>query len=279
MTALRKQMLQDLKLGGYAEGTCTTYVNAIRDLAKYFKVRPDQVTRDQLRDYVTYLKEERCQSPQRLRNHLAGIKFFYGRTLGRDEMVSFLAWPPVAMRLPTVLSVEEVAALLRSFTQPTCRTVATTIYATGLRIREVCSLETRDVDASRGLIHVRQGKGNKDRLVPLGERLLSILRAHWKRERPEAPYLFGARQTRGPMRPPTVRSAMHAASLSARIDKRVTPHVLRHSFATHLLEAGTDLRVIQALLGHESIRTTERYTRVSTELLKQATSLLDHLPE
>jgi site-specific recombinase XerD len=272
-------MLEDLRLGGYAEGTCTTYVNAIRDLAGHFKLPPDQITREQLREYVTYLKEERCKSPLRLRNHISGLKFFYGRTLGRAEMVSFLAWPSATMQLPTVLSVEEVAALLRSFTQPTCQMVATTIYATGLRIHEVCSLETRDVDTARGLIHVRLGKGNKDRFVPLSERLLSMLRAHWKRERPEPPFLFGARQTRGPMRPTTVRSAIHAASLKARIDKRVTPHVLRHSFATHLLEAGTDLRVIQALLGHESIRTTERYTRVSTELLKKATSLLDRLPE
>lgn len=279
MTALRKQMLQDLELGGYAPSTCATYVNSIRDIAKYFRRPPDQVTRDELRGYVTFLKDERCQSAKRLRGHIAAIKFFFTRTLGREDMVSFLSWPPVTMKLPTVLSIDEVAALLRSLKQPTCRMVATTIYATGLRIREVCLLETRDVDASRELIHVRQGKGSKDRLVPLSPRLLSLLRVHWKEEHPQAPYLFGARQARGPMRPATVRSALHAASVPARIEKRVTPHVLRHSFATHLLEAGTDLRVIQALLGHESIRSTERYTRVSTELLKQATSLLDRLPE
>jgi len=278
MSQLRKQMIEDLELGGYAEGTKCIYVGAIREMAKYFRRSPAELTRDELRVYVTYLREERCKSASRLRGHLAGIKFFFTKTLGREEEVSFLSWPSAPERLPVVLSVEEVAALLRALDRATYRMVATTLYATGLRINEACTLETRDIDARRHVIHVRNGKGRKERLVPLSARLLELLRRYWKQVRPEPPFLFAASHARGPVRAPTVRNALRRAAKQAGLIKHVTPHVLRHSCATHLLEAGTDVRVIQAMLGHGSIRTTTRYTRVSVELLKQATALLDMLP-
>lgn len=278
MTQLRRQMLADLELGGYAEGTKQHYVSAIRKMAQYFRRSPADLTRDQLRQYVTYLREERCQSASRLRGHLAAIKFLFTKTLGREEDVSFLSWPSGAERLPTVLSVDEVASLLRAVEHPTYRTVATTLYATGLRLNEACTLETRDIDAKRGVIHVRNGKGRKERLVPLSPRLLDTLRRYWKQVRPQAPYLFEASHARGHVRASTVRSALHRAARKAGLSKRVTPHVLRHSCATHLLEAGTDVRVIQVMLGHGSVRTTTRYARVSVELLKQATALLAQLP-
>ena len=192
--------------------------------------------------------------------------------------MSFLMWPRSPENVPTVLSRQEVARVLAALEQPTYRMAATTIYATGLRAHEVCLLETRDIDAARHAILVRHGKGRKQRLVPLSPPLLSMLRAYWKQVRPEPPYIFSATHARGAMRAPALRMALHRAGEQSGISKRVTPHVLRHCFATHLLDLGTDTRVIQVLLGHSSIRTTARYVRVSTQLMSQAASLLDELP-
>lgn len=275
---LRDQMMQDMELGGYSNETRRLYVSAVRELADYFKMSPADVTRDQLREYVVYLRTERCKSATRLRNHLAALKFVYSRTLGREEDVSFLMWPRSPENVPTVLSQNEVVRLLAALEHPTYRMAATTIYATGLRAHEACLLETRDVDATRQVIHVRHGKGRKQRLVPLTSPLLSKLRVYWKATRPEPPYLFPATHARGAMRAPALRMALHRAQEDAGITKHVTPHVLRHSFATHLLDLGTDTRVIQVLLGHSSIRTTTRYVQVSAQLMSQAASLLDNLP-
>lgn len=278
MTELRKQMVEDLELAGYADETKRQYLSAIRDMARYFGKSPAKVTRSELRGYVRYLRQERCKSASRLRGHLAAIKFLYRTTLGREEDVSFLAWPSGPERLPSVLSPQEVAVLLASFKYPTYRMFATVLYATGLRLNEARMLETRDVDGARQVLHVRHGKGNKERLVPLCPKLLGQLRDYWREVRPAAPYLFEARHARGPVRAPTVRRALSRAAEKAAIGKKVTPHSLRHTCATHLIEAGVDVRIIQALLGHESIRSTSRYTRVATDTLQQASVLLERLP-
>lgn len=275
---LREQMIQDMELGGYSPETRRQYVCAVRELAGHFGRSPADLTRDQLREYVVHLRTHRCKSATRLRNHLAALKFVYSRTLGREDDVSFLMWPRSPENVPTVLSRQEVARVLAALEQPTYRMAATTIYATGLRAHEVCLLETRDIDAARHAILVRHGKGRKQRLVPLSPPLLSMLRAYWKQVRPEPPYIFSATHARGAMRAPALRMALHRAGEQSGISKRVTPHVLRHCFATHLLDLGTDTRVIQVLLGHSSIRTTARYVRVSTQLMSQAASLLDELP-
>lgn len=277
MSQLRKQMIEDLELGAYAEGTRQNYINAIVEMSRYFGRSPATLTRDDLRTYVTYLRERRCQSESRLRGHLAAIKFLFTKTLGREEDVSFLSWPRSSHKLPVVLSTNEVSALIRAIDRCTYRTVTVVMYATGLRIAEACALETRDIDASRHVIHVRHGKGRRQRLVPLSPRLLAVLRRYWKRQRPTPPILFPATYARGHVRAPSVRSALRRATTKAKLDKKVTPHVLRHSCATHLLDAGTDIRVIQAILGHQSIRTTMRYTQVSTKLLEQASTLLERL--
>lgn len=277
MGQLRKQMIEDLALANYAASTRSIYVGAIRALAEHFGRSPTRISREELREYVTGLRD-RCQSPSRFRQHLAAIKFLYGKTLGRPDDISFITFPALRPKLPTVLSVAEVATVLRAIEQPTYQAIATTIYSTGLRVAEVCLLETHDIDAPRGIIRVRHGKGRKERLVPLSRSLLVLLRQHWRRERPEAPYLFAAPIARGAARPPSVRRALSKAARAAGLTKRVTPHVLRHSFATHQLEAGTDVRVIQAMLGHGSIRSTTRYTQVSVGLLRQAKPLLDELP-
>ena len=264
MGELRDRMYQDLTLGGYAKRTTQRYLTDAASLAAYYHRSPAKLGRDELRAYAQYLTQQRL-SASRMRQHFAALKFLYCKTLGTPEVVSFLRVASEAQRLVTVLSIQQVRALLEAIEVPTYRMLATTIYATGLRISEACQLETDDIDAARGVVVVRQGKGRKDRLVPLAPELLAMLRAYWKAERPEPPYLFASPMARGPAQPPSLRRAVALAAARAGIDKHVTPHVLRHSFATHLLEDGQSLRLIQAVLGHASISTTTRYTRVSAK--------------
>jgi site-specific recombinase XerD len=208
---------------------------------------------------------------------MAALKFLYTKTLWRPEAVSFLSWPSDPQKLPTVLAIGEVERLLGALERPKYRVFFTTVYATGLRIREACQLETRDIDAARGVVHVRHAKRKRERFVMLSPRLLSILRAYWALERPPAPWIFAASTSARHLRPDTARKALKLAVAKAGLEKKVTPHVLRHSFATHLLEGGTDLRVIQVLLGHNTIKTTTRYARVSTELIAKTPSPLEQL--
>ncbi len=191
---------------------------------------------------------------------------------------AFLSWPRDIEKLPVVLSEEQVHLLLDALEKPRFRVFFTTMYAAGLRISETRRVQTGDIDAARGVIHVRKGKGGKERLVMLSPRLLVILRAYWKQVRPPAPWLFTGRTGR-PIAAEVARKALARAAAAAKLDKKVTPHVLRHSFATHLLEAGTDLRVIQVLLGHGSIRATTRYTRVSAAVITKTKSPLERLPK
>jgi site-specific recombinase XerD len=178
--------------------------------------------------------------------------------------------------MPVVLSPNEVRRLLGALREPKYRVFFALLYATGLRVLEATQLETRDIDAQRGLIHVRHAKGRDERFVMLGARLLELLRGYWRFERPPQPWLFAtARGT--PLNADVARNALRLAAAEARLEKRVTPHVLRHSFATHLLESGTDLRVIQVLLGHRSIRTTARYAHVSSSLIAVTRSPFDTL--
>jgi site-specific recombinase XerD len=203
------------------------------------------------------------------------LRFLYTKTLGRPEVTSFLSWPKDVDKLPMVLTEAQVHRLLGAFETSRMRVFFTTVYAAGLRISEACRLETRDIDAERGVIHVR-GKGGKERLVMLSPRLLVILRAYWKQEHPKAPWLF-AGNTGNHIAPDVARKAFKQAAAQAKLGKKVTPHTLRHSFATHLLEAGTELRVIQVLLGHDSIRSTTRYARVSAGMVRRTKSPLDRL--
>jgi site-specific recombinase XerD len=215
---------------------------------------------------------------QRLRQHFAALRFLYSKTLARPAETAFLSWPQDTDKLPVVLSEEQVHRLLDALEKPRFRVFFTTMYAAGLRISETCRIQTGDIDAARGVIHVRKAKGGKERLVMLSPRLLVILRAYWKLTRPPAPWLFTGRTGR-PIAAEVARNALARAAAAIKLDKKVTPHVLRHSFATHLLEAGTDLRVIQVLLGHGSIRVTTRYTRVSAGMIAKTKSPLERLPK
>lgn len=272
--SLRDRMMNDLALAGYAESTQRKYLDAADNLAKFHWRCPSELGHEEVRGWVDQLMARRL-SPQTVRTQFAGLKFLYAKTLGRPEVVAFISNPKSTKHLPTVLSADEVRRVLRALELPKYRVFFATVYATGLRISEACRLETGDLDAERSVIRVR-GKGDKERLVTLSPRLLLILRAFWDFERPPAPWLFAAR-TGNHLCGTTARTALHRATAKAGLGKNVTPHVLRHSFATHLLESGTDLRIIQVLLGHASITSTQRYLQVSTKLLSKAKSPLDDL--
>ena len=276
MGQLRDRMMHDLTLAGYKLKTTTTYLNVVRDFAAHHKRSPAELSADHVRAWIDRLRDSGI-GPQRIRQHMAALKFFYTKTMYKPQAVSFLSWPQDPKRLPTVLEFTEVERLLLALEHPKYRVFFTTVYATGLRVNEACKIQTGDIDAARSVIHVRQAKGDKDRYVMLSSRLLAIMRAYWAFDRPPAPWMFAAKMTAKPLRPDTARLALKFATLKAGIAKHVTPHVLRHSFATHLLEGGTDLRVIQILLGHSSIKSTTRYARVSTELIGKTPSPLDKL--
>lgn len=278
MGQLRDRMVHDLELAGYVEHTRRVYLNSIRDFAAYHRRSPEVLGADDVRAWIDKLMTEGKIGPQRIRQHMAALKFLYTKTLWKPENVSFLSWPSDPKRLPAVLSVEEIERLLAALEQPKYRVFFTLVYATGLRLREACRLETRDIQAWRGVIHVRptNAKRKKERYVMLSPRLLTILREYWSRTRPPAPWVFVSRTGR-PLDDTMARKALKLAAKKAGIEKKARPHILRHSFATHLLDVGTDLRIIQVLLGHESIKSTTRYARVSTALIAKTRSPLDRL--
>lgn len=203
--------------------------------------------------------------------------YLYRKTLGLADRVSFLSHPRCHSPLPTVLSMREVGALIAAIRHPCYQAIAMVMYGAGLRISEALALQVTDIDGARGVIRVRHGKGDKAREAKCSQTLYQWLRQYWARQRPPAPYLFASRSTGKPPQAETVRQALALAAKQAGIGKRVIPHVLRHSFATHLLEQGTDVRVVQALLGHGSLNTTARYTRVTRKLVRQTPSPLDLL--
>ncbi|HTA13297.1 MAG TPA: tyrosine-type recombinase/integrase [Solirubrobacteraceae bacterium] len=272
-----KQMCQDLAFGSYVKSTQGQYIRSVEELAAHFGRPVAELGRDDLRAYIERLRA-RGLSASWLKMRLGGIVFLYAKTLGRPQDVSFVVWPKQHSPLPLVLSQWEVAAVFDALHHPVYQAIAMVLYGTGLRIDEALSLEVGDIDGQRGVLRVRHGKGDRARDVRLSPGLLQYLRDYWSRERPPRPYLFASRRTGRPPTPDAVRHAFALAQEQAGITKRVRPHVLRHSYATHLLEAGTDIRVIQALLGHRSLQTTMRYTRVSTALMQKVPSPVDLLP-
>ncbi len=273
MSQLRDRMVTDFRLGNYSEKTQREYLRGVRHFAAHFMRSPEELGKREVRGFLDHLLVVRGLGPSGMKNYVAALKFLYTRTLGRPEVVAWIPWPKVRSRLPVVLDPAEVKEFLLALDVPLHRTLLITAYGTGMRISEVCSLRIDDLDGRRGVIRVR-GKGGRDRYVPLREKLLGVLRRYYARERPRRPWLFAGHGDRH-VSPDQVRRAMTKALRKTSIRKKVTPHVLRHSFATHILEAGEDLRVIQALLGHASIRTTVRYTRVSTRLIKGSVDPLE----
>jgi site-specific recombinase XerD len=274
MAQLRDRMVSDFRIGNYSPSTADEYLRCVRNFAGHYMRCPSKLGRDDIRRFLEHLLVVRRLGPSGIKGYVAALKFLYGRTLGRPEVVAWIPWPKIRSALPVVLDPAEVKELLSALEPPVFRALLVTTYATGLRISEGCSLRVEDLDSRRGVIRVR-GKGGRERHVPLSERLLDVLRRYYVRERPKGPWLFPRAGGDRHVSPDQVRQALKQAVARTPITKRVSPHVLRHSFATHLLEAGTDLRIIQALLGHASIRTTVRYTRVSTRLIRQTKDLLE----
>lgn len=273
----RSQMKSDLEAGSYAKGTRSQYLASAGRLVAACRKPVERIGQRDIRAYFEQARMRGKRGASWLKVQMAGVRFLFAVTLARPAEVAWMRWPRQPSPLPVVLSGQEILTLLGAISSPMYRAIAVTMYGAGLRISEACALEVGDLDGARGLIHVRHGKGGRPRYVMLGETLLAVLRAYWAANRPPKPYLFPGPDPRLPIDPRSVRMAITAAVQSSGLTKRITPHTLRHSFATHLLETGTDLRLIQALLGHRSIRTTMMYTQVSRAQLAKAKSPLDVL--
>jgi site-specific recombinase XerD len=263
MTELRQRMIQDMQLHGLSPGTQGLYVGAVRELAAYYHLAPDRLTEEQLRQYFVHLRDERHLAPSTLRIHLFALKFFYHWTLQRPWRLLSLLRIPHRPRLPTVLSPQEVQQLLAAVRQPAARMSLTLMYACGLRVAEATRLTAADIDSQRMVVCVRHGKGDRDRHVPLPQQVLERLRDYWRAHRPKD-WLFPAPGGAGPLRGYAARRCLQAAARQGHLTKHVSCHTLRHSYATHLLERGVDLRMIQALLGHRSPKTTFVYLHLTT---------------
>lgn len=278
MTPLRQRMIEDLQLRNLSPHTQRAYVRAVSQLAAYYRRSPDQLLREQVRAYLVHLVQDRGVSPSTFNQARCGIQFFYQVTLAKDWILKGIACAKTEKKLPTVLSQTEIAQFLGAIRRPKYRALFMTIYAAGLRISEAVALRVADIDSKRMTLRVRQGKGRKDRYVMLSPRLLAVLREYWKLTRPTE-WLFPGRDRKQPLDRQTVYLGCQRIARRAKLTKKVTPHTLRHSFATHLLEAGTDIRTIQALLGHRSLRTTALYTYVSLEKVVATPSPLDLLAD
>jgi site-specific recombinase XerD len=277
MGFLSEKMLADMQLKGFAPSTKKEYLLRARNFAKHYMRSPADMGELEIRHFLLNLIHEKKASPATHHMYVASLKFLYSTTLGRPEEVDCIPWPKVPRTLPDILSGEEIEQLFQSFQSIKHRVILMSAYGEGLRISEVCPLEIPDIDSKRMLVHVRGGKGSKDRYIKLSERLLITLRCYFKKTRPPGPYLFPGRNPDSHISPDAVRRVLSKVVAECGFTKRVTPHSLRHSFATHLLELGEDIRTIQRMLGHASIRTTERYTYVTDKHLSRKKSPLDLL--
>jgi site-specific recombinase XerD len=269
-------METDLKLGGYSPSTQKVYLLYARRFAEHFMRSPAQMGEEQIRRYLLHVVQDRKCSRETYRQVRAALIFLYTVTLKRTTEVEHLPVRRSKVKLPVVLSGTEVQKLLDAIRSEKYRAIMMAQYAGGLRISEACRLRPGDIDSKRMVIHVYDGKGGRDRYTVLSERLLACLRDYYCKHRPDR-WLFPGWTKAGHVGDETVRKVFHAAVAASGISKKVSPHVLRHCFATHLLESGVDIAVIQALLGHKSLRATEVYTHVSVEHIGRVTSPLDLL--
>jgi integrase/recombinase XerD len=270
MTALRRRMLEDLQLRGMAERTQEMYVRAVRQLAQHCNKSPEQITEEELRQYFLHLKNVKHYSRSATTIALCGIKFFFEHTLKRQWTTLTFVRPPREKKLPVILSLEEVRRVLRCLRLLSYRVCLSTIYSCGLRLQEGTRLQIPDIDSARMVLHIRHGKGGKDRYVPLPQRTLELLRQYWVTHR--NPVLIFPAPGRGrndvstapePMPKSSLQEAFREALKQSGLHKQASVHTLRHSWATHLLEAGVHLRLMQEYLGHNSPTTTSIYTHLT----------------
>jgi integrase/recombinase XerD len=263
MRALRQKMIEDMQLKGLAVRTQEAYVNAVLQLSRRYKKSPDCIEEEELREYFLYLKNEKRVAESTFSIALCGIKFFYEQTLKKEWHTLQLVRPERKKKLPVVLSLEEVKRVLDCVHRLPYQVCLKTIYACGLRLLEGTRLRVKDIDSQRKMIHVVQGKGNKDRYVPLPDHTLKLLRHFWVTHR-NPDWMFPARNGLEPMNETALQKAFQAALRESGVHKKASVHTLRHSYATHLLEAGVDLRIIQVYLGHASPSTTAIYTHLTS---------------
>jgi site-specific recombinase XerD len=275
MTPLRQRLVDDLRLRNYSPRTVACYVAAIAHFARHFGQSPDRLGADAVRSYQLHLLQQRA-SWSRFNQTVCALRFFYGITLGRPEVVAMVPYGKRPQTLPAVLSRAEVLRLFAAVPEGRNRTLLRTTYACGLPAGEVVHLRVTDIDSQRMVVVVRQGKGQKDRLVPLSPVLLEELRAYWRLARPRD-WLFPGQGTSGHLHVGGVQRMLTRLVRPLGLGKRVSLHTLRHSYATHLLEAGVDVVTLQRLLGHRDLQTTSRYLHVSTQHLQRLASPLDAL--
>ena len=281
MTQLRRMMLEELQRRNYSDNTIRQYLLAVRQFAQHFGKPPDQLGPDELRTYQAHLLRDRKLAVGTVVARVAALRFFFVRVLKRHQFREDLPYPKDRRRLPTVLSLEEVTRLINAAGNLLHRALLMTLYGTGMRRTEVSLLKVGDVDSQRMMIRVERGKGGAGRDIPLSPALLETLREYWRWKKPRT-YLFASSERkRGKERPIADTTVWYACAQAARhagLTKRIGPHTLRHSFATHLLEAGTDLRTIQILLGHGDLETTAKYLHLSQRHLRAVVNPLEGLP-
>jgi integrase/recombinase XerD len=281
VTPLRQRMLEELQRRNYSPATTRGYILAVKQFAEYFGKSPEQLGAEEIRRFQLYLLNDKKLAPGTVEIRISALRFLYKKTLKRRDLAfDDLVFPKTPRKLPVVLSPEEVTRLIEAAANLMHRTILMVLYATGVRRTEASLLKVSDIDSPRMVIHIRQGKGSRDRDVPLTPKLLEALRQYWRWKRPKV-YLFpstaGHRGVEQPISDKTVWHACQTAAVRAGVKKRIGPHTLRHSFATHLLEAGTDLRTIQLLMGHERLEHTTVYLHLSQRHLHAALNPLDQI--
>jgi integrase/recombinase XerD len=275
MSPLRRRMTEDMTVRNLSPATQRSYLHAVSRFSRYFGRSPHRLGLEEVREYQVHLVANGISWPG-LNQTVCALRFFYGVTLGYNEIPERIPYARNPRGLPEVLGADEVVRFLEAVPSLRARTALTTAYAAGLRASETVGLKVANIDSSRMVIRVEHGKGGKDRYVMLSAQLLKILRIYWRLSRPKD-WLFPGREESRPIDVQVLYSACRSAGKAAGLGKRVTVHTLRHSFATHLLENGTDIRIIQVLLGHNNLSTTARYTQVSRKIIEQTPSPLDRL--
>ena len=275
LSPLRRRMIEDMTVRNLSPATQRSYLHAVAKFSRFFGRSPDRLGLEDVRAFQVHLVSTGISWPS-LNQTVCALRFFYGVTLGHGEIPERIPYAREPRKLPVVLSADEVVRFLEAVPSLKSRAALTTAYAAGLRASEVVALKVANIDSGRMVIRVEHGKGGKDRYVMLSARLLGILRTYWRLARPEH-WLFPGRESGKPIDVQVLYAACRSARAAAGLDKRVAVHTLRHSFATHLLEGGTDIRIIQVLLGHANLSTTARYTQVSNGLIRRTESPLDRL--
>ena len=275
MSPLRRRMIEDMTIRNLSPATQQSYLYAVSKFSRYFGHSPDRLGVEDVRAYLVHLASKGFAWTS-LNQTVCALRFFYGVTLGQTTILERIPFAREPRKLPTVLSADEVVRFLEAVSSLKARVPLTTAYAAGLRVSEVAALKVRDIDSRRMVVRIERGKGGKERYAMLSETLLGILRNYSRLAHP-ASFLFPGRSADKAIEPAVLHAACRSATVAAGLDKHVSVHVLRHSFATHLLASGVSIRIIQVLLGHANLSTTERYTHVSTEVIAGTASPLDKL--